>query len=306
MRAWHWIGLIALNAAGWTAVQAAEPTKPIQECVGEYGAREAALHAAGINAASFIHECWWHSRPGQATEISFTGAATRASRIHGEPRADQLVQRQASSAAEPKRHLAKVDHRRSKRQLASTGDRGAKRQVASADERHALRREAHVRRHPTRIVARLVRRPVHLAQLRHLHSKRITIADARRPVWHREDGHERLALLARDDAAQRERYARRRERYEESVDAMLPVVPVYGIEGRRSWIGAGTPSGSINRRAVIVGPLRSGAVKGMALHCWDQNVVYVAKTARLSAGLVCEGNTGLNDQAVWFNQYAAR
>lgn len=310
MRARQWIRWIAFSAfafAGCNAAQAAEPTKPIQECVGEYNAREASLHAAGISAANFFHECWWHSRAGQQTKIASNGAAQSNSRVKGDAQADQL-QRQATPPKKQERLLAKGSSRHPVRRMARADDLHLKRGVAAADIRQPTWRAARFHDHPKRIVARYVRHPIHLAQVRHLSAKRIALAAMRRPFNHA--GH-RLALLSQSKAARRERYARRRDQYEEenmneanAIFAMAP--PAYGVVGRRSWIGVETSAGPINRQAVLIGSLRRFAIRGAALHCWDQNVLYLAKGARVSAGLVCEGNSGLNDQPVWFDQYAAR
>ncbi len=290
MRALHLIGIVALTATGsmgCITAHAAEPTKPIQECDREFKTRETALHAQGVSAAKFFHECWWHSRAGQTTDLSPDDARVRESRIQHEP-----------PTGGPHREAGVVAQR-------STN---ARKHMASIEERRSRRHEARLQRRQERLVAMRARRLTLVAEARRSSPKRIAVANSRLPARNHEAKIARLAYTSRRDHATREAFALRRERRERVEEAAIDpsLIPANAVEGRRSWIGASTPSGPTTAPAVLIGPLSKNALKGSALHCWDQNVLYLSGTAHWKTSLVCDSKTQVGAQKIWFEQYDAK
>ena len=288
MRTWHLIGLIALNATGCLCcplLHAAEPTKPIQQCEAEFQARKASLLSKGVSASSFFHECWWHSRVGQPTEMPSDGARDRITRIQGDPQAARVRTAGRGNVRPP---IGGHDH------------------VARLDERHARRREARLQRRVNHLLATRSRHLVLTAEARRVEGKRLRVADARKYAALEKARDKRLAFAASRVAERRERFALRREqgRGNESraIADTSADIPAGALAGRRSWIGTPTISGKVKVPAVMVGSLRTAAVKGTALHCWDQNVLYLSGTAHWQQSLVCDDKTASSAQNVWFEQ----
>ena len=287
MRLRHCVGIIAFHSAVYLTCSrsfAIEPTKPIQECEQEFQAREASLRSEGITAASFFHECWWHSRQGHPTDISSGAAKDRAQRVQRDPGADRLWTQSKATA-----------------QSAT----GYQRISASLIDRRAKRREARLQRRMNRIIAARAQL-VLAARARHQEGKRVSVADAREIARRLIIKKERLAALSRRNSERRERYALSRSNRRPAETSVVKAsidIPANAVDGRRSWIG--TDTGPVKIPAVLIGDLQSTAVKGMALHCWGQNVLYLSGKARWQQSLVCDNKTEAGAQKIWFEQYDA-
>ena len=288
MRLWHFVGLIALQSVGgliYSQVYAVEPTKPIQECEQEFLTRASSLRAEGITAASFFHECWWHSHKGHPTDLSSSGAQDRQQRVEHDPGADRLwTERKAT---------------------VQTSTRGRTRSASFIDQR-LKRREARLQRRMNRIIAARAQKLVLAARTRHQESKRFSVADARERRGRIRE--ERLAAVSRRDAERRERYASSRSARKPADTSAIEAsaeIPSNAVDGRRSWIGLNTDTGPKKIPAVMIGELQSTAIKGTVLHCWDQNVLYLAGKARWQQSVVCDNKTEAGAQRIWFEQYDA-
>ena len=159
-----------------------------------------------------------------------------------------------------------------------------------------------------RIIAARAQRLVLAARARHQEGKRVSVADAREIARRLIIKKERLAALSRRNSERRERYAlsRLNRKPEETSVIKAPIdIPANAVDGRRSWIGTNTGSGPTKIPAVMIGDLQSTAVKGMALHCWGQNVLYLSGKARWQQSLVCDNKTEAGAQKIWFEQYDA-
>ena len=262
-----------------SSVLAGEPSKPIRECAREYVAREQRLKLAGVSAASFFHECWWHSRPGEPTDIA------------------SLV-RPADNAAttmETKSTLRGETHKRPQLARAHRNGGGLRAALyaAAIKGRPWHRREAYLpywMRRSKKARVMLARRRQDLLSIRH----EIETADRRQARG--------LKLAER-----RVRYAIKREGFA-PIDKPITsersaLIPPNAIDGRRAWIGAKTEAGSMKIHAVIVGPLETRAIKGSFLHCWDQNVLFLRRQAHWASSLVCDGKTEPGIQEIWFEEY---
>ena len=290
MRLRHCVGIIAFHSAVCLTCSrsfAIEPTKPIQECEQEFQTREASLRSEGITAASFFHECWWHSRQGHLTDISSGAAQDRAQRVQRDPGADRLWTQSKATAQ------------------SATGDQ---RQSASFIDRRAKKREARLQRRMSRIIAARAQRLVLAARARHQEGKRVSVADAREKARRLIIREERLAAFSRRNAERRERYALNRLNRKPAEPSIIKAsidIPVNAVDGRRSWIGTNTGTGPTKIPAVLIGDLQSTAVKGTLLHCWDQKVLYLAGRARWQQSLVCDNKAEAGAQKIWFEQYDA-
>ena len=294
MRIFHLCGIVtltALNSAFGFSLRAAEPTRPILECEQEFTRRQASLRSEGVSAASFFHECWWHSQRGQATVVSAGDARAWIDRSRRDPESDR-VRTQSKGVAQ----ASTSEHRRSAELVA----------------RVAKRRQARDERRVTRIIAMRAQRLALAARpSRQPKVTKVALARSRRIVLLRRTRNERIALLSRRDAERRRRYALARSQQRRDTDGAAVVeaslqVPENALQGRRSWIGTMMTSGRTKMQAVIVGPLSVAATKGSALHCWDQNVLYLSGQAGWRQSLVCDGKTEPGSSAVWFEQYDAK
>ena len=292
MRARHLFGIIALQtlfdiycSSSW----AFEPTKPIQQCEQEFQTRQTQLRAAGVSAASFFHECWWHSRAGLPTEVSSENAQTRISKVQRDPAAETLWtgKRAVAQRATPKA-VSRVANKTSANKTSAN-----KRVRMAASDRRTRRKEARLQR-------RIASRARHLV------------------LASRTDRSDRTRVAAADLGRQpikkqrvSSRHVGRREPYDEqqvqrAATQMSVEIPANAVEGRRSWIGTTSASGPIQVPAVIIGPLRAAATKGEALHCWNQDVLFESGTAGWRQSLVCDGRAQVGAQKIWFEQYNAR
>ena len=291
MRSLQLVGFMAIQAVGSLICYqtfAAEPSKPIQECEQEFRSREVSLRSEGISAASFFHECWWHSRRGHPTEISSDGARDRVQRVQQDADATRLWTAGTATAQ------------------ASTGDH---RRSASLIDRREKRREARLQRRVNRIIAARAQRLVLAAHSRH-EGRRAIVAEAREKGQRLRIREEGLAVLSRRNAKLRERYAldrlvREKPAAKQIIEASA-AVPANAVDGRRSWIGTNTVDGSRKIHAVVIGALQTTAVKGTALHCWDQNVLFLNGQERWQQALVCDNKIEASAQNVWFEQYETR
>ena len=285
------VALTAMNTALGSSLHAAQPTKPILECEQEFTRRQASLRSEGISAASFFHECWWHSQRGQVTVVSASDAQARINRSQRDPETNRLWTQSKGVA-----QASTAEHRRS----------------AALVDRLAKRRQARDQRRMNRIIAMRAQRLALAARpSRQPKVTKVALAKSRRIASLRRTRNERLAFLSRHDAERRQRYALARLQQRQGtvkaavVDASFDV-PENALQGRRSWIGTVTASGRTKMPAVIVGPLSTTASKGSALHCWDQNVLYLSGQAGWRQSLVCDGKTEPGSSGVWFEQYDAK
>ena len=272
---------------------AAEPTKSIHECGQEYGAREKALRKEGFSAASFFHECWWHSHPGQLTEMPPQPA---------EPQNDRPIPAKAEEPI-PSPPQNGDKQRREVRAPAKIVKRVAASSSPKAGRKSGIRlARAALRRERMRLEA--------LARIESIRRSRIASKDDTRARFRSADleaGTTRRRKFAMS------RYAEPRELLPAPATGEAPrraairrasyVIPSNAVDGRRAWIGADTATGPTKVDAVVLGPLQTDAKHGTALHCWDQNVLFLDHQARWSVSLVCDGKTQVGGQKIWFEKY---
>ena len=280
--------LICVYSFCHAELRASEPSRPIQQCAQEYGAREQALRANGVSAASFFHECWWHTMAGHQTDTTAMGRPPTLAVTASENQRAAAAPRGADRPAmRPAYHV--VGFRRNAIAQGST-------------HREARTRVAHLSRHAGQLVA-----------TRHSgrEQARMRVARARTtPQPSRTAAATRSRFALRSRAQPRLLYAIRRDgsgsgnkrvTLASAVGINIPIPP-NALEGQRAWVRMRTPD-SAATPAVLIGSSAIGTQHSAHLHCWNQDVLFVHGQAQWAASLVCDDKTAPGATPVWFDSY---